>query len=120
MNQTKIGEIGIEDIPVIQREDLFKTHFPLSQELSESIQGTIYMDNTNNAYRIASNLHEKGGNVYYSEEAKKVYGTEQVYNVFKYYDYFRKLDTVEKEIRMGVIAWIADNIFDLEKMKLEE
>lgn len=115
----KLGEIGIENIPTLKREDLFKANLPLALELVESVKDTIYIDPENPANKVAKNLHEKGGKIYYSYEATEKYGLIQVQHAFKYYDYFRKIKGVDPILQMGVISWIADNIFDLERMSSE-
>lgn len=120
MNQSKLGKIGIEDIPVIKREDLFKANFPLANELSDAVSETDFVNPENRANKIATNLHQKGGAVFYSEAALQTYGENQVQTAFKYFDNFRKVAGIDPKLQSGVMAWIADNIFDLERMKIEE
>lgn len=119
MSKSKLGEIGIEDIPTINRADLFKKTFPLSEELCKEVRNTDYINNMNNANRIATTIHTKGGEVFYSKEGVLNYGLVQVETAYEYFNRFRNIKDINSAERMGVIAWIADNIFDLEKMDLK-
>jgi len=116
----KLGEIGIGDIPFIKREELFKIHLPLSKELCEAVKETPYMGEENIAKKIAVNLFTSGGDVFLSEEANEIYGHHQVTLCFDYMKHFYQSKAIENGEKMAVIGWLADNIFDLEKMKLEE
>jgi len=119
MSLKKIGEIGIEDIPELKREDLFKSNLPLASELIEAVKGTIYIDPEHPANKTAKMLHSKGGKIYYSYEAIDYYGLAKVKNAFKYYDYFRKAKGMDTVLQMGVVSWIANSIFDLDRINNE-
>ena len=120
MNKTKLGNIGIEDIPALTRGDMVKTYLPLMHELSEVAQTTDYFETENKANLIASNLQTNGGDIFFSKEAVNEFGHPQVTIAFNYLNEFGKSTHLEKEIKMAVLAWIADNIFDLEQMKPKE
>ena len=114
----KLGEIGIGDIPVVTREEKFKVKLPLEEELFENVKNTPYMGDSE-AKTVVRNLFTKGGKVFLSEAADDEYGSSQVATAYDYMKILNQSESADKELKMAVISWIANNIFDLEKMKEE-
>jgi len=119
MNQTKLGQIGIADIPKLSREDLFKTVLPMSDELINAVVGTDYLNPENIANKAATKIHDKGGEIFYSSDAISHYGHNTVTNAFKYFRYLLKQPNISKANKIGILAWITDNIIAIDKLSLD-
>jgi len=117
---TSLGEIGIGQIPQVKREDKFKTNFPLASELIEAVKNSDYVNPENPAHQLVSHLAQNGGEIYFSHAAIEAYGKTQVYVSYDYYTVFSSLSIVDYDTKIAVMAWIADNIFDIEKMSLKK
>ena len=115
----KLNGIGIENLPQLTNADKVKTTLPLMVELCEAVKSTYYMNEDNVGNKIVTTLTNNGGGVYYSKDAIAEYGQEQVGTAFKYYKEFQKSYTPTTEEKMAVCGWIAQNIFDTERMEGE-
>jgi hypothetical protein len=112
----KLGNIGIEDIPSLTNADKVKTYLPLLEELKKSAMESDYAKSTNKANTVISQLFMLGGDIYYCNDAKAKYGSDQVRIVMKYYKEVVDSSTLSYEEKKAVCSWIADNIFDLDRM----
>ena len=118
MNQTKLGQIGIENIPEVKREDLFKAVLPLQNELVDAAEnyGKEYLNPENIAHKIVKRIYFDGGEIYFSQEAINTYGSKKVQKASKYFQYIVKSSSFIQSSKIIILSWIADNIYDLEKM----
>ena len=112
----KLGNIGIGDIPSLSNSDKVKTYLPLLEELTKSAMESEYAKEGNKANMVISQVFVLGGDVYFCDKAKENYGGEQVQVAMKYYKEVVRCSTLEYEEKKAVCSWIADNIFDLDKM----
>jgi len=113
----KIGKIGIEDIPTLSRKDLIMVKLPFSDTLIDTIEGTIYLDARCKSNEIVRKLMNYGGDIYFNQEILNKYGSEIVNTAYKYYRELNKSENIDINKKIAILAWIADNIFDFEKMK---
>jgi len=114
----KLGNIGIGDLPKLSKEEKGNVNLPLMQELCESVKSTDYYNVENRANNLVTELFSKGGDVYFHKEAISKYGGEQVQTALKYYREFSISPTLSMEDKMAVCGWIADNIFDMDVMEV--
>ena len=116
MNKIQLGTIKIEDLPKINKEEIEETGLPLLEKLTEAVQNTSYANESNTAHLLAHHLHKKGGEIYYSKEACSEYGLPTVERAFKYFKALNDNKDLDTYLKISIQAWIADNIFDTNRM----
>lgn len=116
----KIGKYGIEDLPELDEVmKVFPSNVPLSKELTEAIKDTHYRKGNNRGIygvQVAQNMFFEGGKVGTSQEITDKYGDEVLQRAYTWFRVFLGTWDSKHEDKMAICGWIADNIFDCERM----
>jgi hypothetical protein len=116
----KIGKYGIEDLPELDEAmKIFPADVPLSKELTEAIKDTHYRKGSGRGVygvQVAENMFFNGGKVGTSQETTEKYGDEVLQRAYTWFRAFLGTWDSKHEDKMAICGWIADNIFDCERM----